>query len=209
MFVGFFAWETYFRDNLMYEQVVALSTDKEKGEIITENDLHTINVEVNSVGGAIKKKEQIIGKATLVDIPSNIPISEYYFADPDITPLKDQFIMAIPSDWIYGFPQSVRAKDKLFFYEVKAGGSVADDLIIENNDRPAIENSGEYEFVYSSIARYVKDGSNREVVNMGETRDEGSSTVSQIEVIITKEELKDLENRIKKGSKFIILYSEG
>lgn len=209
MFVGFFTWETYFRDNLMYEQVIALKNTKEKGEIITADDIHQINVEINSFKDALKNSEGIVGMVTLVDIPSNIPLSETYFDNPDITPLKDQFVFEIPNEWIYGVPQSLRAKDKIFFYEVKPNQTVENTLIIENNDVQAINDIGDYEFVLSSVAKYVKDGSNREVTNVGETRNDGSSKVSSIEVIGTLDELVELETKVKNGSKFIILYNEG
>lgn len=64
--------------------------------------------------------------------------------------------------------------------------------------------------VLETTVAYVKDSSNREVVTLSEIeRHDGSSVIRDVEIVVTIEEEKILEEFRKKGSKFIILYTEG
>lgn len=207
MFVGFFSWETIFRKNLMYDQVLVLSTPKLKGEIVAKEDLKYLVVEKGAVTrNSIKDPKEIVDTVVMIDLPVDMPLSPTYFSSQEIALTKDEFIFAVPSAWLAGYPQTLRAKDTVYFYEVKPGQAVGDGLVIENNEVDQVR--GEFEFVYSSTAKYIKDGSNKEVINVGEDREVGSGTISSIEIVITLEKLGELENKIKKGSKFIVLYNE-
>lgn len=206
MFAGFFSWEFYFKDTLMYEEVIVLTTEKAKGEIITAEEVTTKSVQFDSFANAIKNPELVVGKATLVDISPDIPLSEKYFGDQETTVLKDEFVFAIPSDWIYGVPQSLRSSDEIYFYEVKPEQKLDNVTIIEENQIDEIEKLDEYEFVLSTRVMYVKDSGNREVVNVNETREDASGTIDSIEIVVDVEELQTLEAKYRNGSKFIILY---
>lgn len=77
----------------------------------------------------------------------------------------------------------------------------------ESENIGAIANRG---FMLETTVAYVKDSSNREVVTLSEKdRYDGSSVIRDIELALSIEELQTLENIRKKGSKFIVLYSEG
>lgn len=206
MFAGFFSWEFYFKDTLMYEDVVVLTTEKAKGEIITAEEVTTKSVQLDAFSNAIKNPELVVGKATLVDITPDIPLSENYFGDIETTVLKGQFVFAVPSDWIYGVPQSLRATDEVFFYEVKPDQKLDNVTIIDENKVSEIEKMDEYEFVLSTRVMYVKDSGNREVVNVNETREDASGTIHTIEIVVDVEDLQLLESKYRNGSKFIIMY---
>lgn len=73
---------------------------------------------------------------------------------------------------------------------------------------PAVESSELKELFTTNVA-YVRDGSNKEVITTSKVdRMDGSSSVSNIEVIVTTDELKKLEEQIKIGAKLIIMYSD-
>ena len=211
MFVGFISWEMYFRENLMYEYVIAFKENVPKGHVVKEDDLHYINVEINSFKDAINNSNLIVDKVALVDIPANMPLSQSYFEESDLALIGDQYIFQVPNEWIYSFPQTLRAKDKIYFYEVKPGQVVSDGdlLIVDNNDIDQLEKKEKYELVESSTVLYVKDNSNKEVQNTGaEDSRDGSGNISSIEIVITPKQLNKLEKLAKNGSKFIILYRE-
>lgn len=64
--------------------------------------------------------------------------------------------------------------------------------------------------VLETTVAFVKDSSNREVVTLSQKdRYDGSSVIRDVEIVVTLEEEKRLEEIRKKGSKFIIMYTEG
>jgi len=206
MFAAFFAWENYGRDAFMYTKVVAFNTEIMKGDIIEATNLKTMNVEKDTINTGVTDANSIIGKVAMVDIPADMPLSDSFFYDVEDTTVDDTFIFSIPSSWIYGVPQSIRAQDTAYFYEVKADNTVDGIAVMENNTSKVEEDA---DFLFSARIKYVKDGSNREVVNTSRgSRDDGSSNVQNIEIIGTKEELEILETKAKNGSKFIIMYKE-
>lgn len=203
MLALFFGWETVGRDALMYDEVLALNKEISKGEKVTENDVRKLKIEKDSMGRVAKNEKEIIGRVALVDVEPNIPISKNYFGEANITPDKDQFIFEVPSSWIYALPQSIRAGDTAYFYEVKEGEIVDGELVEENN---IDEMSSEH--MLESKIKYVKDGSNREITNITKDRSDGSGKVATIEIIASVENIAKLESMAEDGSKFIILYKE-
>lgn len=66
------------------------------------------------------------------------------------------------------------------------------------------------EIVLRTTVAYVKDSSNREVVSVSKKdRNDGTSVIRDVEIVATVEEVEKLEQYIKKGSKFLIMYQEG
>lgn len=61
-----------------------------------------------------------------------------------------------------------------------------------------------------TVVSYVKDSANREVVTVSkEERYDGSAAISHIQVMVTLPEFTLLEEAIKRGSKLIVMYTEG
>lgn len=73
---------------------------------------------------------------------------------------------------------------------------------------PAVEESSEFEELFTTNVAFVKDSSNKEVVTTSaQDRIDGSSSIENIEIIVTTDELEMLEDQIKVGAKLIIMYS--
>lgn len=69
---------------------------------------------------------------------------------------------------------------------------------------------GKNEPIFSTIVSYVKDSANREVVSTSPIdRIDANSTIKDLEIIATKEDIDLLTAIVTGGNKFIIGYSDG
>lgn len=179
------AWEKWGRQTLMYDEILVINEDTEKGQIITEQMLGTIRVE-NPIKGSLRAEDytNILGTETVQFIKRGTPIFDRYFEDPALVAGEDsnEYIMAIPNSWLESYPQTLRRGDKAYFY---ARGS----------------------FITSAVVAFAKDGTNQEVVSKDDDRLAASSTVSLIEVVISDVQAKQLADIAEAGTKLVILYN--
>lgn len=223
MFAVTWYWETYGRVNFLYKMVIVLREDVKKGTVITENMITTEKLEQSTLmNNPIHDKGILVGKVAKHFVPGHTPLSSLYFDDANVVPPKDTFIAKIPNDWLLSIPDSIRRKDKAVICEVK-GASIGQITAI----KPVQPNSGANLNTYTKVeldqikdqlgtalvtttVAYVKDGSNKEVVDIGrDDRLDGSSKIASIEVLLNEKQLSDLQNSAANGNKFIILYSDG
>lgn len=220
MFALTWYWETYGRVNFLYKDVIVLKGDVKKGTVIDNNMIITEKLEQSTLmKNPILDKKTIVGKLARHFVPGNTPLSSLYFDDANVVIPKDTFIAKIPNDWLLSVPDSIRRKDKAVICEVKG------DLIgkITANQPTSGEDLQTYtpselnqikvqlgtDLVTTTVA-YVKDGNNKEVVDIGnDDRIDGSSKIGSIEVLLNREQLSMLQNSAAKGNKFIILYNDG
>ncbi|MCL4378510.1 MAG: SAF domain-containing protein [Actinobacteria bacterium] len=200
-------WETRGREQFLYSSVVVLNQSVEANVSIKSSMLGLIKINPNTlIEGAIVQKEKIIGKYSAHYIPKNSQLAPAYFKD-DTTDIKkeDQYIFAIPTDWIITFPNSLRRGDMIYFYPVK----IVDKNEQQNksfNNLDNIKITSQSDLLKSKVA-YLKDSGNREVVNTpGEDRYDGSANIASIEIVTNYEGVSYLQNLAESNWKFIILY---
>lgn len=221
------------REIFFSEQVVKLNEVVKRGDIIESDMLYYAKVDKDSViEGSIKDPNSIIGKAVKQYIPFNAQLNESYFEIPELITDADHLTMKIPNEWLYSIPNTLRGRDRIYLKEVTSDVIYAEDAARSkgpNTDPNALETEEKNEVVptytetdknnieakasavvLETIVAFVKDSSNREVVTLSQQdRMDGSSIIRDVEIVVTLEEAKNLEEIRKKGSKFIIMYTEG
>lgn len=191
-------WENYGRELTMYE-VVAFNQDTQKNTVISSDMLTSIKVD-KKLDNAIADPNLLIGLETKNFIPKNCQLVKQFFDVADLVLEEQEFIFKIPSDWLKAFPSTLRRGDKVYIYEVKA--SKESDEMYAN-----YEDIKEKTPICNATVAYVKDNANREVITLSEEkRYDGSSSISEIEIIVNQELVNQLYNSISFNNKFIIYY---
>ncbi len=200
----FIFWEFIGRSELLNEKIVVLNKDILKGTIITADMLIETKIDVNNyIESAIKNGNSIIGLEAKQYIPAKAQLVNEYFNVPELVLGEDEKIMKLPNEWIHSYPETLRRKDHVFIYAVKSKSDSTDDTSININIK---NDKKEKQYIFSTTVAYVKDNANREVESLDTDRLIGSSSVSVIEIVITDEEFKVLENYAKEGYTFTIMY---
>lgn len=197
--VFFIFWELIGRKQLLFKTVVVFKEDIKEGVKITYDLLTTNKVEVdNCILNVIDNPKIIVGKESKHFIPAKTQLVSQYFEESILNLTNGNKIMKFPDEWLYSFPQTIRRKDRIYIYSIK------DDKEVNKKDNENIKNKKH--FIFETIVAYAKDNNNREVESLDLDRLNGSSVVSNIEIITTDNQYKILLDLIKKGYKFIIMY---
>ena len=224
---GFFYWVKYGQEQFVYKRVITTNAEITKGTVITKDMLKVSKFdEGNIINGSLVDASSIIGMASKQYIPRNSQITLDFFDNPDIVVDENQYVFQIPDEWIYAFPSSLRRKDEIYFYAIELNNisgmnqtiqpdnsndteaTVSEPHILstEQSNKLSEKLNNDESFIKASVA-YVKDSANREVVDSGSNeRYDGSSQISNIEIIATLDQVNTLERYIDNGYKFIILY---
>ena len=184
-------WETAGREHFLYEKRLVLTQDIEKGTLIEESMLAYQSYEKNIIfKDAINDVNEIIGLEAATYIPKGTLLHQKYFEPSAVTLLEDQYIVRIPTDWIYSLPNTLRRKDCISLYLIGKQG-------------------GTSEILFKTEIAYVKDSMNREIVDASnKERLDGTGVISEISLVLSIDQLQQLESAVKENNKVIIMYSE-
>lgn len=192
---GMIGWETFGRDRLMTEKVLVCSRDVEKNEVITKDMLGMLKIDKRSViVGRVKEPEKIIGRRAANFIPKGLQLSPEFFVEADLALSKNQKICAIPKEWIFAYPQTIRRGDTVSFYAV-------------NQDQEGLLPPAGSSSIMNAKVAFVKDTANREVIDVTPDRIDASADAAAIEIIIDDERYAILKNMAESGYLFILMYS--
>lgn len=215
--VALFVWMQYGKEFLGRSVLVA-KTQINEGTVIDKIDTYFEEVKMdekaiikNSL--TFDEAKTILGKAAKQVIPENGQVIAGMFAKPGVVVSGDKFVYKVPTSWIYAVPSSIRSGDDISFYEIDSfiENSISRN-VTKNNDGTLATythkvRTGAQKPVLNSTVKYVKDSTNREVVDAeGPKRYDGTSQVSSIEIVCTEAEMKILEARVIDGFKFIVVY---
>ena len=190
----FVFWELEGRNSFMYKEVVVLKDSIEKGTLVTQDLLMKTYVDASSVvENSVNDETVVLGLEAKHFIPKNSQIVREYFDSPEIVVDDNEKIMKLPENLLYSFPQTLRRKDIVYFYPVSGTGEGQGQVMHK-------------EPVVSAVVAYVKDSANREVLSIDESRLVGSSVISSIEVILSQEDFRYLEEYVNKGFSFTLMY---
>ena len=195
---GIWFWETYGRERWTYEEVLVLREPTERNVSIDVSHLAVRSVEKDKlIAGCITNPEEVIGKETTQYIPAGTFLVAEYFDEPELRAGDDQYIFAIPNDWIEAYPQSLRRRDTVSIYPVR-----------EQNGEEVIETTAAIEDVplFSAVVAYAKNNSNQEVESLDPSRLGGTGKVSLVEIVATMGQVDQMRIAAESGCKFILLY---
>lgn len=213
-----YLWLTYGQEALATKQVLLANMDIEQGTIIDpEKHFKASNIDTDSLiseGLTKANLQDLKGMAAKQFIPKNAQLSSRYFAKESMVLSGDKAVFKIPDKWIYAVPTSIRRGDDINIYEIDSdiekninGGinKLEGGLNTYSNKFP-IQLSSDKPILATAVL-YVKDSTNREVVDADERkRFDGTSQVSSIEIVCTKEEMKSLEKKVAEGMQLVIAY---
>lgn len=198
---GIVYWEVYGREALIYKEVLTVVESVPKNTIITTEMLTTIKIEENRlVDGVVTDPQKLIGLESKNYIPKNAQLCLNYFDQSELVLNEGQYIFKLPTDWLKSYPNSLRRKDTAFIYAI----------IREDVDNPILIPGGLPEGkLFETVVAYVKDGTNKEVVNINPKADDridASSNPVSIELVVTQTQLETLKKYHNQGYDFIIMY---
>lgn len=216
-----YVYLTFGQEVFNTKSVLVAATNIEQGTIIS-NEYFIVKKIRNEdlVAGNMDTSQlsSVIGLASTQYIPKNAQVVSRYFNKPGIVLTDKNFVYKIPNNWIYAVPLSIRRSDDVLIYDIDArideGLKIPVTKIAEDGSLPAYQASdapqimiGSNDPILETTIIYVKDSANREVVDVdGKTRLDGSSQVSSIEIVCTKEDVKKIEEKVAEGRKLIIVY---
>lgn len=204
-------WETYLDELINTKEVVVAATTLEKNAVIGKNDIKLARVPIDQISeNAITEFNKTIGKETAFIIRKGQQIITDTIDFEGVVPNSDQIIVPIPKEWLISVPGSLRRTDKVNIYEVPnqdtdhktlKGGQIypTDGTSMVGNGKPIISNVA---------VAYAKDPSNREVkpAEQSKLRIDATGTISDLELVLTDEQLNRLKNKALEGYMFIVAY---
>ncbi|HEY5584174.1 MAG TPA: hypothetical protein VIK78_06750 [Ruminiclostridium sp.] len=207
--VATYLWITYGQPELESVSLLVAQKDIPKGTVIENANLYFKSQKISlssSVIGAIKPEQinSLNGKITDQFISSNGQIVLQSFSENSLLLKENQFVFKLPPSWVYSIPSSIRRGDKISIYEID--GKIDSNLNLAQS-LELVLTKGKTESIFDTTVVYVKDSTNREVVDTnGDERLDGTSQVSSIEIICAREDTQVLENSVLSGKKLIVVY---
>lgn len=231
-------WEIDGRERYFYHEVLVLNEDVKRGAVIEDRMISTIKVEESKkITNAITEKSQLVQMVAKHYIPKHTQLDPQYFDKQERITDGNKLLVKIPNEWIYSVPNTIRKNDTVYFYEVAADVLTQKDkkpqadptkngmpgqkkepettsteapLMLHNSEEEKLLRANLKTSIFKAIVAFVKDGANREVVTLSQVdRIDGSSVVKDIEVIATLEDMKRMEESVRNGHKFVLMYTEG
>jgi hypothetical protein len=206
-------WETYLDDLINTKEVLVAANTLEKNTVVGKKDIKLAKVAIEQLAeNAITDPNLTIGKETAFIIRKGQQIIIDAIDIDGVVPNADQIIVPIPKEWLISIPGSLRRKDKVNIYEMpiinltgglnKALGEEEASSVnnyLTGNGRPIVENIA---------VAYAKDPSNQEVkpAEQSKLRIDATGIISDLELVLTDQQLNLLKNKALQGYKFILAY---
>lgn len=204
---GIYVWESYGRQELTYEEVIVFKQDVAENTTVTKEMLGVMQVEKSAlIDEVVTDYTKIVGKQTNNFIPAKLILSEEFFVDEELANGGGNYTFKIPEEWIYSYPDTIRRGDKVIVYPIKA--AMSEDMYYMDFAEGTVS-SNSYDSSKPLVAvnvAYVKDSSNREVVNVGGDRYDASASVAQIEIITNEDTYNKLRTAYEDGYMFNLMY---
>jgi len=127
---GMIGWENWGKDRFLYDQVLVLRKNVEKGVLITEDMVDVKSMEQDEACFSFSEKDKVIGMQAAAFIHKGVPLFTEYFQEPGLAPdeTKDLYGMSLPEEWIASRPEALSKGDKVFLFfgkEMITGADVA------------------------------------------------------------------------------------
>ena len=176
-------WEFWGREYFSYQDILVLKESLDSNTVVTEESFEIKRVDSPSKEALRPTdKNQLIGKETSQFVAGNAELRKEYFisAEYQIGGDTGKGIMAISTDWLLSYPQTLMRGDKVTIFK-------GDDKIGE------------------CIIAHVRDSSNNEVTFSQKDRFNSSGIVIYVEVIGDVRTLMDISKVASKGQKLALI----
>jgi hypothetical protein len=117
--VALFSWEKWGRSRFIYDDVLVLTQNVDKGEKIDEDMVRVVRQERVS-SGMLQPSDRkwLAGKEAAQFIKGGMPLFSEYFSEAGLVadPSLDRYALKIPETWIDSIPDSMGRTDRAYFY---------------------------------------------------------------------------------------------
>ncbi|MGN0659969.1 MAG: hypothetical protein ACI4LA_10255 [Emergencia sp.] len=116
-------WEKWGKNRFLYEEVLVLTCNVEKGTVITGEMVAVRNMDVTEEDCMrAGDRELVIGREAAFFIHRNVPLFGEYFREEGLGANAQQgkYILSVPSEWLAVLPSSLARGDRAYFF---CGGS--------------------------------------------------------------------------------------
>lgn len=216
--VAMYGYLTFGQKALFTKTVLVASMDIEPGTII-DPGTHFVVRQVDDdalISGYLSQSDlpALRGLCASQFIPNNAQVTSRCFDKAGVVLTSDKFVFKIPANWIYAVPSSIRRGDEILIFEIDSeiDRNISASMISNEDKLPVYDTTPPMTIinekpVLEATVIFVKDSSNREVVDVDtRTRFDGTSQVSSIEIVSTKDDMQILEKKVAEGKKFILVY---
>lgn len=116
--LGMTIWEHWGKERFLYDEILVLKENVQKGTIITEKMLGSKTMDLDEPCLKASEKEKILGLQTAVFVHKGVPLFSDYFGEPDLMPdeSKNRYGMCLPTEWIASRPTTLSKGDKVFLF---------------------------------------------------------------------------------------------
>ncbi len=180
-------WELWGRENISYNRIVVLKESQEAHTEITKEMLKPKKVESSAKGAILwSESDELIGMETRQFVTGDLELHPEYFGEPELRIGKkyDRYILMIPDTWIMSMPESIRRGDRAFFY-------LGEKLLCE------------------TPVAHVKDSYGQEITDSNNNRYYPSGTIKTVEIIVSSDQMEELDRLANKGNRFTVTYTDG
>lgn len=112
-------WEKWGKNRFLYDEVLVLNQNVEKGTVITAEMLEKKHMDVSEkdcVGA--EELQAVIGREAAFFVHKNTPLFREYFQTEGLTAdeSRGRYILTIPSSWLAVLPRALSKGDRAYFY---------------------------------------------------------------------------------------------
>lgn len=178
-------WDLYLHPKLTETTVVVAAQTIHTNTPITKSDLTTETIlRTNEIPNQINDSYELIGKVATVEIGQGLPFASFMISQNDLIPNETHQTYIIPLSWIYAIPNTVRRGDHITLY------------LVPNPQVPHFHVVNTKPFMVSVPVEYVLNSQGQEVTNLNpsstansaENRQNSTSTINEIEVLLTQKQ---------------------
>ena len=112
-------WEKWGKDRFLYEEILVLEKNVEKGTVISEEMLsskRTDSTEKDCL--TVDDSKALVGREAAFFLHKGVPLFEEYFQTGELSADGEEgrYILSIPEDWLNSFPASIERGNRAFFF---------------------------------------------------------------------------------------------
>lgn len=114
-----FTWEKWGKNQFLYEEILVLEENTEKGTVITGEMLGTKKMDVGEED-CLKSSdaEKVIGREAAFFVHKGVPLFPEYFDQAGLVAdgAAGRYILSIPEEWQISVPKTLSRGDKAYFF---------------------------------------------------------------------------------------------
>lgn len=147
--MGLMVWERWGKNALLYDDVLVLRDNIEKGTIVTEKMLTAKKLNIDEDYLAYDQREEIIGLQAAGFVHEGVPLFAAYFQEPNLSPdeTRGTYVLALPQECILTKPETLSRGDKVFFFFGKHFVTAADVAMAEEKGVEVIVSKSQAEAI--------------------------------------------------------------